>query len=68
VADELTRDDKQCNWRAESRWINGPSFLLQDEEDWPRKKVPKEAEVCPADLQLKKEFICAIMSKLHLLR
>ncbi|XP_035714129.1 uncharacterized protein LOC118438289 [Folsomia candida] len=35
VADELTRLESPCDFQPTSRWVNGPPFLQQSEENWP---------------------------------
>jgi transposase InsO family protein len=58
VADEMTRFSQPCDWSENSRWIKGPSFLLQPEEDWPQEKVKIRVEdLNPEELELRKNQI-----------
>ncbi|CAG7832788.1 unnamed protein product [Allacma fusca] len=35
VADEATRSNQECNLSNSSRWLEGPAFLTQPEDQWP---------------------------------
>ena len=61
VADEATRDNKECEWGAESRWLNGPSFLKKSKEEWPKEKVIEILDD-QEHLEMKKEYIGVCMS------
>jgi len=37
VADEATRDTKECNFLPEARWFQGPDFLKLSPEFWPKR-------------------------------
>ncbi|XP_035712907.1 uncharacterized protein LOC110856404 [Folsomia candida] len=44
VADELTRLESPCDFQPSSRWVNGPPFLKQSEENWPVPTCTKTKE------------------------
>jgi len=63
VADELTRDLDPADLSPNSRWINGPSFLVQPESEWPQEKK-LELEHAQLDLpEMKKEFVGVIQTR-----
>jgi hypothetical protein len=58
VADELTRFAKPCDWSLNSRWLNGPSFLKEEEDMWPKEK---QYHTKPdVDAELKKETVFTV--------
>src|SRR5207237_1513627 len=63
VADEATRDNKPVSWDKDSRWLNGPSFLKEDESLWPKEIELKKLPDIPVDLlEVRKEFVLSIRS------
>jgi len=51
----MTRDCEECDWSVGSRWICGPSFLMEDEEKWPeQKEVGRPSEISS---EMKSEFV-----------
>jgi hypothetical protein len=52
VADDATRDSSNCDFSPEERWISGPSFLLEDEENWPSEPIPSTT-IDDDDLELR---------------
>jgi hypothetical protein len=41
VADEATRDSVPCDFKPNSRWYRGPSFLTENENSWPKEDLHK---------------------------
>ncbi len=41
IADEATKWSKSMNFSPSNRWFSGPEFLLQNESEWPKKRVIK---------------------------
>ena len=64
VADDATRDGLPCEFGANSRWVNGPSFLKLPKEDWPREKNNSESEVNEDDLEKKNEIPCLVVTEM----
>jgi hypothetical protein len=56
VADEATRGDRPTDFSPESRWNLGPSFLLEDPNNWPREKSELHQEEME-DLEMKNDFL-----------
>ncbi|XP_046809839.1 uncharacterized protein LOC124420563 [Lucilia cuprina] len=46
VADETTRRKSQVDFSDDSRWLNGPKFLYDSEDNWPQKEnvAPNEQD------------------------
>lgn len=64
VADDATRFVKNLEYHSKSRWLTGSSFLLTDEEDWPKeKKVDVPEEVLERkDSQLDVVHVCSVVT------
>ncbi|CAG7785078.1 unnamed protein product, partial [Allacma fusca] len=54
VADEATRSNQECNFSDSSRWLEGPAFLTQPEDQWPNEIM---TELSTPIEEIKKEFV-----------
>ncbi|XP_062713999.1 uncharacterized protein LOC115262830 [Aedes albopictus] len=57
VADEATKWGKGPNCKPDSRWIRGPAFLYDDEQDWPKDKFQVTAK--DTEEELRPKYVCS---------
>ncbi|XP_055633828.1 uncharacterized protein LOC129774158 [Toxorhynchites rutilus septentrionalis] len=56
VADEATKWGKGPNCKPDSRWMCGPAFIYQEENDWPTNKVTTASR---AEEELRAAYVCS---------